>query len=156
VIAAEPLSQEAFSALGRVVDEPAGPPDASGDAWRWWAETALLGPVDGRYALGYLELEDEGRGFDWAERHLRSEELVVPVRGELLLYAGEPSSNGPAGFRAFRMRPGQAALLDKGVWHGAPLAVGGPAAALVLLLEGTGATDTEVVRFDEVTVEVRD
>ncbi len=55
-------------------------------------------------------------------------------------------------FRVFRLEPGQAALMNRGVWHGAPLAADGDAAALVLLLEGTGANDTHIVRFDEVPV----
>jgi hypothetical protein len=35
------------------------------------------------------------------------------------------------------------------VWHGAPLAEGGRARAIVLLLEGTGHEDVTVVRFED-------
>jgi len=38
------------------------------------------------------------------------------------------------------------------LWHGAPLAVDGPAAAMVLLRMGTGVEDTTIVRFREVRV----
>jgi ureidoglycolate lyase len=158
VIRVEPLTADAFAPFGRVVDVPAREPDSVGDPWRWWAEAALLEPVEGRFAVGYLAVENGRRGFDWAERHLESEELVIPVRGELLLYAG-PADQGdvPARerFRVFRVRPGQAALLGRGVWHGAPLpARGVEATALVLLREGTGEADTQMVRFDEIPVEV--
>ncbi len=155
--AVEPLTADAFAPFGRVVDVPARAPDSVGDPWRWWAETALLEQAGGRYAVGYLELPNGRSGFDWAERHLESEELVIPVRGELLLYAGPPDQGEVPQrerFRVFRVRPGQAALLDKGVWHGAPLAVGAEATALVLLLEGTGENDTQTVRFDAIPVEV--
>jgi ureidoglycolate lyase len=151
----EELSADAFAPFGRIVDTPRRPADSEGDPWRWWAEAAFLDAAPGRYAVGYLEVDDGRGGFDWAERHLESEELVVPVRGELLLYAGPPdqgSEPAPERFRVFRVRPGQAALLGKGVWHGAPLAAGGQATALVLLREGTGASDTELVRFAEVAV----
>jgi ureidoglycolate lyase len=157
VIRAETLDAEAFAPFGRVVEEPGGPPDATGDPWRWWAETALLDDAGGRYAVGYLEVDEGRRRFDWAERHLASQELVVPVRGELLVYVGPGDQGGtPAAdrFRVFRVGPGQAALFERGVWHGAPLAADTTATALVLLREGTGAADTELARFPEVTVEV--
>ena len=154
--ATEPLTADAFAPFGRVVDSPEREPDSKGDPWRWWAETALLDTGDRRYAVGYLEVEPGRLAFDWAERHMRSEELVIPVRGELLLYAGPPEQGSePARdrFRVFRVRPGQAVVLGRGVWHGAPLAADGPASALVLLQERTGQEDTELVRFEEVPVE---
>ena len=40
------------------------------------------------------------------------------------------------------------------MWHGAPLADGGPARAIVLLLEGTGRDDVTLVRFEETPVEI--
>ena len=154
--APEPLTSDAFAPFGRAVDTPAREPDATGDPWRWWAETALLDAGDRRYGVGYLEIEPGRAAFDWAERHLRTEELVIPVRGELLLYVGPPDQGSkPARerFRVFRMAPGQAAVMRRGVWHGAPLAADGPATALVLLQERTGREDTELVRFEEVAVE---
>ena len=157
MIAVEPLTAAAFTPFGRVFDTPAREPDSVGDPWSWWAETALLEPAGGQWAVGYLEVRDGRSGFDWAERHLRSEELVVPVRGELALYAGPPDQGDrpdPARFRVFRVSPGQAVVLGTGVWHGAPLAVGGAATAVVLLLEGTGANDAQAVHFDEIPVEV--
>ena len=40
------------------------------------------------------------------------------------------------------------------MWHGAPFTLGGAAAALVLILEGTGREDVTVVRFPESPVDV--
>ena len=149
-LAVESLEAEAFARFGRVVDVPRAEPDARGDPWRWWAQTTLLDYGERPYAVGYLELEPGRGGFDWAERHHRSEEMVVPVRGELLLYAGAPE---PDDFHIFRVRPGQAAILAKGVWHGAPLATAAPASAIVLLAERTGELDTDKVSFEEIVVE---
>ena len=154
----EPLTADAFQPFGRVIEPPGREPDATRDPWRWWAETAVLESDDRGYAVGYIEVEPAHAAFDWAERHLRSEELVIPVSGELLLYVGPPNQgNEPARerFRVFRVEPTRAVVLRKGVWHGAPLAGDGPATALVLLLERTGQEDTEVTTFDEVRVEVR-
>jgi hypothetical protein len=43
-------------------------------------------------------------------------------------------------------------ILHPGVWHGAPLATSSRALAMVLLREGTGVTDTAIVRFEAVQV----
>ena len=150
-VAIEELRAEAFAPFGRCVDVPEREPDSVGDPWRWWAETTLLDRGERPYAVGYLDVEPGGAEFDWAERHERSEEMVIPVAGELLVYV---AAGDPADFRVFRARPGQAVVLAKGTWHGAPLAVSAPARAIVLLVEGTGEHDTAMVRFEEVKVEV--
>jgi ureidoglycolate lyase len=149
-LAVDALTAESFAPFGRVVDAPERRPDASGAAWAWWAETALLETADRPYAIGYLELAPGRLAFDWAESHARSEEMVIPVEGEVLLYAAAPE---PREFHVFRVARGQAVILDKNVWHGAPLATGGPARVLVLLGQGTGESDTDKVQFEELTVE---
>lgn len=149
-IAVEELAAEAFAPFGRVVDVPSRNPDAVGDPWRWWARSAVLDRGESPYAVGYLEVESGSAGFDWAERHSRSEELVIPVEGEILVYAAAPE---PEGFRVFHVRRGQAVILGKGVWHGAPLAAAGRARAIVLLAEGAGELDTDMVQFEELSVE---
>ena len=144
------LAAESFAPFGRVVDVPSRDPDAVGDPWRWWAQTALLERGERPYAVGYLEVEPGRATFDWAERHAESEEMVIPLNGELLIYAAAPE---PQEFRVFRVRPGQAVILGKGVWHGAPLSSSGTARAIVLLAERTGELDTAKVQFEELTVE---
>ena len=66
-------------------------------------------------------------------------------------HAAPPDAAGdaPAGFRAFRVPAGSGVVLHPGVWHGAPLALDGPGAALVLLPLGTGTDDTQITRFPE-------
>ena len=158
MIAVEPLTPAAFVPFGRVVELPVRPPDATGDGWSWWAENEFLAATgEARYALGYLALEPGPTSFDWAERHERTEELVVPLRGSCLLYVGPAEDAEPVmeHFRVFRLEPGQAALMNRGIWHGAPLADGEPGNALVVLLEGTGRDDVRVVRFEDRPVEVR-
>ena len=57
-------------------------------------------------------------------------------------------------FEVFRVGPGSGVVMDPAVWHGAPLADGGPARAIVLILEGTGREDVTVVRFEDDPVRI--
>jgi ureidoglycolate hydrolase len=155
------LSGERFAPFGAVLEQPAAPQEASGPGWRWWAEVAALPPAEPGTSIGFLDLEPAPARFDWAERHMRTPEVVIPLGGDCLLYAGpaehpdEPGRMPPLNrFRVFRVRSDQAVVLAPGVWHGAPLAVGGPLRALVLLRTGTGSEDTAVVRFPDTPVEI--
>jgi ureidoglycolate hydrolase len=155
------LTVETFEPFGRVIGPPERLHDAEGPGWRWWAETMML-EGDGRpWGVGYLDLQPAPASFNWAERHLRTLEAVIPVSGDCLLYVAPaehldepdrlPSFDR---FRVFRIRSGSGVVLDRGVWHGAPLAEGGPARAVVLILEGTGRQDVTVARFDDKPVAI--
>jgi ureidoglycolate hydrolase len=87
---------------------------------------------------------------------MRTVELIIPAGGDCLVYVGppdhldEPARMPPlARFQVFRIRQGQGVLLDRGVWHGAPLALDRPLNAIVLLHQHTGREDTTVVRFPD-------
>jgi ureidoglycolate hydrolase len=151
------LTQEAFAPYGTVVRPPDRSQDATGPGWRWWAETVLLEGDGRRWGIGYLDLEPApAPGFDWAERHLRSTEAIIPVSGGCLVYVARADHlDGPErapafeALEVFRVPAGSGVVMRPAVWHGAPLADGGPAKAIVLLLEGTGREDVTMVRFDE-------
>lgn len=157
----EELSPESFAAFGQVIEQPPRPNDASGPGWRWWGENLLMAGGERNYAVGYLALEPTALCFDWAERHMHTDELVIPLAGDCMVYAapsGFPAELGRMppleSFRAFRVRLGQAVLFGKGVWHGAPLALDRATQAIVLLLHGTGQQDAHIIRFTDRAIEV--
>jgi len=149
-----PLDRDAFAPYGTVVEQPAREHDGEGPGWRWWAETARLAETGRAYGIGFLDLRPAPLRFDWAERHERSPEMIFALAGTCLVYvsAAAPERDAPGRFEVFRLRSGQGVILAPGVWHGAPLAVDGPAAAMVLLREGTGVEDTAIVRFGELPI----
>jgi ureidoglycolate hydrolase len=155
------LTAEAFEPFGRVIERPRRRRDAAGPAWSWWAETLVL-EGDGRaWGVGYLDLEPAELRFDWAERHLRTLETIVPLGGSCLVYVAPPDHPEDPGrlpaferFQVFRVPPGTGVVMDAAVWHGAPLADVAPTRAIVLILEGTGREDVTVVRFEDRPVEI--
>jgi ureidoglycolate hydrolase len=158
---ARALTPDAFAPYGSVIRAPERGEDASGPGWRWWAETVSL-PTDGRaFGVGYLDLRPAPLRFAWAERHMRSTEVILPIGSECLVYVGprehldQPSRIPDRdSFEVFRVTPGTGVAMEPGVWHGAPL-TRAATTALVLLLEGTGRDDVTVVRFDDDPVDVR-
>jgi len=155
------LTPETFAPFGEAIAQPPRSADASGPGWQWWGETALLAGDTRPFGIGYLDLHAADLRFDWAERHMRSAEMLIPAGGDCLVYVGPPEHPEQPDllppldrFQVFRVRQGQAVLLHPGVWHGAPLAIDRPLNVVVLLLQGTGASDTSVVRFAETPVEI--
>jgi ureidoglycolate lyase len=157
----EALAEDAFAPYGSVLSRPSGASHADGPGWHWWGEVAHLSSDGRRWAFGYLALEPEPMTFDWAERHMRSPEVVLATSADIAVYVAAPTpSEAPRvdEFRVFAVPPGSGVVLDPGVWHGAPLAIdGGSTSAFVLLLEGTGRDDVTVARFPDspITVEHR-
>ena len=155
------LSADAFRPYGRVIERPDREREAAGPGWAWWSETVLL-EGDGRpWSVGYLDLEPAAPQVDWAERHMRTLETIVPISGACLVYVApadhpDEPDHLPSfeRFEVFRVTPGAGVVMDAGVWHGAPLADGGPARAIVLILEGTGRDDVTVVRFEDSPIEI--
>ena len=155
------LTADAFRPYGRVIERPARDRDANGPGWTWWAETVLL-EGDGRpWGVGYLDLEPAAPRVDWAERHMRTPETIVPISGACLVYVApadhpdEPERLPPLDrFEVFRVPPGSGVVMDRAVWHGAPLADGGAARAIVLIHEGTGRDDVTLVRFEDAPIEI--
>jgi ureidoglycolate lyase len=159
----EALTAEAFAPFGELIATPGRDPDATGGGWRWWGEESLLAGDGRAWGIGHLELAATALHIDWAERHMRSAEVVLASGGDLLVYVGPPHHREAPErlppleeFRVFRLPRGNGVVLDKGVWHGAPFARDGATSALVLLLEGTGRDDVTVVRFPDTPIEVRD
>ena len=157
----EDLTVQAFAPFGEVIMQPTHGQDAAGPGWRWWGENHILAGGDRNYAIGYLDLQPAELVFDCAERHMHSDELLIPMGGDCLIYVGppddpeEPDRLPPLErFRVFRLRSGHGVLLGKGVWHGAPLALDKPLNVAVLLLKDTGKVDGHVVRFEETPVQI--
>ena len=119
-----PLTAEAFAPFGRVFDLTGIPGEGvmpmPGEGWR---DSYTLAPlIDGPAHLGMTQ----GPSAPWdcrlMERHPRTEEALF-CAGTAIVLAVAPAGPAPAPLaqtlRAFLIRPGQVAVMNRGVWHDA-------------------------------------
>ena len=96
-------------------------------------------------SAGVLESVPRPMVLNRMERHLRTREALIALGGEAIVCAAPPQESvdgGLTGIMAFRVRPGQAYIMERGAWHWIPFPVGeSPARFLVIFRSGTGKDD---------------
>jgi len=155
------LSGEAFAPFGVAITQPQTAPQASGQGWQWWGHLALLPGAGDGCGIGYLDLQPAGPvRIDWAERHADTYEFLAPAGEDCLLYVAPADHPDELNrlppldrFRLFRVRPGQAVVLNPKVWHGAPLALEQPTKVMVALRWDTGPDNSCIVPFASDVIE---
>ena len=88
---------------------------------------------------------------DEAEAHSYTEEVTVPLDGDVIVFVGAatPADVPAERLRAFRVPRGTAVILKAGVWHGAPFPCENKVVhTLVILPERTYANDCIVKRLE--------
>jgi ureidoglycolate lyase len=137
------VTPEAFRPYGRVVLAPTATPTASDPSFRYWSDLAHYG-VEGETEIGLCTVyRQEDDRVAWMERHDRTPEILIPVDAPFVL----PVMDGAGRVEAFRVDPGEAVVIDPGVWHSACRPVGAEEATyFVLFRRGTPAED--VVKRD--------
>ncbi len=151
----EDLTAEGFAPFGQVINLPARASDGRGEGWEWFGGLGAMPATGAGYSIGYLNLRPLAAvRFDWAERHALTSELLVPTSGECVIHVAPADHPDELErlpelerFRLFRVRHGQAVVLNPKVWHGAPLALVDPLQVVVLLQAGTGPENSSVVQF---------
>jgi ureidoglycolate lyase len=132
-----------FARYGSVLETPAGDPTASGSSFRYWSDLAHF-RVDGETEIGLCTVNGhDAVSIAWMERHDRTPEILVPIDAPFHL----PVMNDSGEVELFRVEPGEAVVIDAGVWHSVCIPAGAAEARyLVIFRRGTPAED--VVKRD--------
>ncbi|MGI9489726.1 MAG: ureidoglycolate lyase [Geminicoccaceae bacterium] len=128
-IRTEPLTREAFTAFGDVI-EVAGEPDKIINQGRCgrWHDLAKLDVNDGRVGLNLFkaELRSFPYSLDMMERHPEGSQAFLPMGPEPFLVVVAPDDGDRPGTpQAFITDPGQGVNYHRGVWHGVLAPLGG-------------------------------
>ncbi len=154
ILVAQPLTAEAFSPFGTVIDktEVAPRPMNAGRARRFHdlAEVAVLGE-ESTVVIGHVEAEPYAVPLvvGLVERHPLGAQAFVPLDASPFLVVVCPDEEGhPGRPQAFLTAPGQGVCYAVGTWHGVLTPIGARQDFLVIDRGGPGQNLEEHV-FDK-------
>lgn len=154
-LALRPATQESFAPFGRLITPQAPSYRSPGFDWHENLAQSPMGVVE----LGVVTPKYTG-DFHQAvlERHVNSEEIIAPLKEDVLLVLGKAETfegaPRPDHFAALYLRAGEIAVLGKGVWHEAPKCFAKEAPCLVLYAADTGKDDKELLSMKEMDLEL--
>ena len=89
------------------------------------------------------------------ERHYHTEELMVPLTNPIILIFAKNDGLDPNEepdidkVEAFLINTTQGVVVNTGVWHWTPFAVGGDSRIICIFAENTSAQDCDVRKFPD-------
>ena len=116
------ITAEAFAPYGKLFKAGEGDPASHDDISAYWHDVCgdMLGSDD--IVTGFLTVRSQPMLADELERHQIFGEVFITVGGEgILAVAPAGDSMDTESVELFRVRPGDAFLLKKGVWHKPPV-----------------------------------
>jgi len=138
------LSVEALKGIGWMLTPNPWVSPKPGEDYAYSDTNSDIG-LEAPCSSGVIECAPRPKRLNRMERHLHTREALVALGGEAIVCAAPPQESvdgGLSGIMAFRVRPGQAFIMDRGAWHWIPFPVGeSPARFLVIFRSGTGKDD---------------
>ncbi|WP_139997480.1 ureidoglycolate lyase [Paenibacillus paridis] len=119
----EDLTEKAFAPYGKVIDLPASEPSKAGDGWDCWSYIEMLDVTE---PIGFGLVVTKRREFvvTAMERHVSREELLLTFDREIVqpvakcIDIEDPEEHPDSStVKCFRIKPGQAIVINRGVWH---------------------------------------
>jgi len=122
-VSIEDLTETAFAPYGKIIDIPAVDPSKAGDGWDCWSYIQML-DVNEPIGFGLVVTREREFVVTAMERHVSREELLLPFDCEVVqpvarcIDIDDPDERpDSATVMCFRIKPGQAIVLNRGVWH---------------------------------------
>lgn len=138
------LSVEALKGIGWMLTPNLWVSPNPGEDYTYSDTNSDIG-LEAPCSSGVIECAPRPKRLNRMERHVRTREALVSLGGEAIVCAAPPQESadgGLSGIMAFRVRPGQAFIMERGAWHWIPFPVGeSPARFLVIFRSGTGKDD---------------
>lgn len=147
-IKAVALTSENFKDYGQVLSIRKGEPMADTEEFAYWGKIANLKMTE-KVSTGLLVCRKREGAVRSLERHVRTPEILVALKGDSLICMAKPEAVGGAdrieGIQAFHVYQGEAFVMHAGTWHWIPFPINQEESKfLVVFASGTEADDLEV------------
>jgi hypothetical protein len=138
---------------GQIISESRSKPMADQEEFVYWGKVTEL-MVGSKVSTGVLVCHARDRIVENMERHVRTPEILVALKGDGVVCMAEPEPKSGAdrieGIAAFIIPQGVAFVLRTATWHWIPFPLGaGELKFLVLFASGTEDDDLEIKKLDE-------
>lgn len=144
-ITSQSLTVENFKRFGKIVVLPEKKPTSEDKTYKFWSDIANY-HIDGKTEIGLCTVyKQDSLSISSMERHIKTPEILIPADAPFILPLQKEGDDFP---EAFTVHPGEAVVIDPGIWHGAciPLSVS-ECTYFVIFKQGTPQHD---VYFKEI------
>jgi len=135
-----------------VLDDAGAKLCGTSDIHDYWDKVASFGS-EGPLVCSLLKTKKAlGAPVDEMERHLKTQEILVALKGDAVLAVAKPDNDkatpDDATIKSFLLKQGQGVVFDAGTWHALPCAVDETSMLLVVFKENTSYSEDESVKTD--------
>ena len=155
IVKVKDLTVEAFSKFGRVIEAPNFQPLVENENVKYWGTVATF-KVEGETEIGICIVKKGSNILEFMERHVQTSEVIIPIEGDFILPVAASKSLEDAGehpkaedIEAFYIKDEQAIVLNKGVWHYAPLPIMEEASFFVIFKKETAKHDLDLKKINK-------
>jgi ureidoglycolate hydrolase len=146
------ITEENFSAFGKVVVGTSGIPTSQAADYKFWSDIMNYN-IDGETEVGICTVYKQPTNSIYGmERHLNTPEILIPIDAPFILPLLKDKSK-PEEAEAFVVDIGQAITIYESVWHGACIPFGKDECSyFVIFKRGTPHKDVEKIDLPEIII----
>lgn len=145
------LSEEGFSAFGKVLTVQNRPCSGEDGIYQWYEKQAQIDNAQ-TVSINLLTALPRDLICSRFESHQKTEEVILPLTGDIIvagLPAGEPREDK---VEAFLVPRGMGISWKPGSWHYAPYPVHQEAICAIIFRDGTGQDDAAFCDLEEISL----
>ena len=149
-IKSQPLKAENFKRFGKIVLLPDNKPTSEDKTYKFWSDIANY-HIDGYTEIGLCTVyKQDSIMINGMEKHIETPEILIPADAPFILPL---QKDGDDYLEAFKVNPGEAVVIDPGIWHGACIPLGiSECTYFVIFKQGTPHKDVYFKDIDPIEI----
>ena len=115
IITSQQITVDNFDKYGKTVLLPSIKPTSENETYKFWSDIANY-HIDGKTEIGLCTVyKQEKEVIKSLEKHNDTPEILIPIDAPFILPL---QLEGKEDLEAFVVNPGEAVVIEKGIWHG--------------------------------------